>query len=185
MIQEDAEETNAALEAEAALRRKEIADLQESIEKAEAAAAEAERKAVHFKIKLVNNKLSGTPGLNDCTVTLHGDLGDAPPVTLSERDLWKDGKSWEFPVRCPETLGALGMVSIDDGAGGGVAAKYLKRVVVMRRKSYDPAVIFSNPHSAECEGKPTPFDPKTRVLRVMVDPPPLKEDAEEPQAADA
>ena len=67
----------------------------------------------------MNNKLSGTPGLNDCTVTLHGDLGDAPPVTLSERDLWKDGKSWELPVRCPETLGALGMVSIDDGAGGG------------------------------------------------------------------
>ena len=105
--------------------------------------------------------------------TLHGDLGDAPPVTLSERDLWKDGKSWELPVRCPETLGALGMISIDDGAGGGVAAKYLKRVVVMRRKSYDPAVIFSNPHSAECEGKPTPFDPKTRILQVMVDPPPV------------
>ena len=73
----------------------------------------------------------------------------------------------------------------DDGAGGGVAAKYLKRVVVMRRKSYDPAMIFSNPHSAECEGKPTPFDPKTRVLPVMVDPPPVQEDAEEPQAADA
>jgi hypothetical protein len=123
-------------------------------------------------------------GLNECTLTIHGELNDSPAVPLRKRGLWSEKQTFDLTVRCPEPIGMLGMVTIDDGIGGMIAARVVAKVIVMRRKSYDPPWNFTNPYSsqAEAEGKsPRTFDRKTGCLQMSLDPPTMKEVQAEPE----
>ena len=97
-------------------------------------------------------------------------------------------------VRCAEPIGTLGMVTIDDGIGGAIAARVVAQVTVMRRKSYDPPWTFTNPFSSqyEAEGESrglsrlqaasaAKFDRKAGCLQMSADLPTMKDVQAEPE----
>jgi hypothetical protein len=176
---EEQEVELATVAQEEELRREQIAALQSSLAKAEEEAEAAKKLVTIYHVKLRNviepNEHCDRWS-NECTVVLHGEHDDSPPFKLSKKGLWAAKEEAEVKVSCPKELGRLGMITVDDGARGAVAARVLSKVVVMRKKSYDPPSVFSN---ALAEDQAKPFDRMHGVLQLTTDLPTLKELASE------
>lgn len=178
---EEQEQELATIAQEEELRRQQLAALQNSLAKAEEEADAAKKLVTIYSVKLLNvvepnDKCD--PWANECTIVLHGEHDDSPPFKLSKKGLWAAKGTSEVKVSCPKELGQLGMITVDDGVRGAVAARVLNKVVVMRKKSYDPPWNFRN-DLAEDQSKP--FDRSRGVLQLTKELPTMMELASEEQ----
>ena len=176
---EEQEQELATIAQEEELRRQQLAALQNSLAKAEEEADAAKKLVTIYSVKLLNvvepnDKCD--PWANECTIVLHGEHDDSPPFKLSKKGLWAAKGTSEVKVSCPKELGQLGMITVDDGVRGAVAARVLNKVVVMRKKSYDPPWNFRN-DLAEDQSKP--FDRSRGVLQLTKELPTMMELASE------
>ena len=174
-LAEEAEEEQASVAREEEIRREQLAALQSTLAKAEEEAEAAKKLVTVYSVKLrnvaePNDKCDAY--LNEVILVLHGAENDSPPVTIRKKGLWAAQETSEVKINCPQALGEIGMVSFDDGARGAVAARVLCKVVVMRKKSYDPPWNFSN-ELAEDHDKP--IDRSAGVLQLTKDLPTLRE----------
>lgn len=182
---EEQEHELAAVAREEEIRREQLVALQSSLAKAEEEAEAAKKLVTTYTIKLCNvvePNEKCDPWANECTIILHGEEADSPPIKLSKKGLWAAKEESEVKVSCPKELGQLGLITIDDGVRGAVAARVLRKVVVMRKKSYDPPWTFSNELSEDLSKS---FDRKNGVLQLTKDLPTLREVGSEDQKNDS